>query len=88
MLTVSDGRVATCAIALTNVADRPLFAADAAQAVIGTALDSQTLRQAADAVEAIVAPAEDGRGSAEYRTKMAGVMTRRALERAFARATS
>ena len=88
VMTVSGGRVATCAIALTNVADRPLFAADASQAVIGTALDSQTLRQAADAVEAIVAPAEDGRGSAEYRTKMAGVMTRRALERAFARATS
>jgi carbon-monoxide dehydrogenase medium subunit len=88
VMTVLGGRVATCAIALTNVADRPMFAADASQAVIGTALGSQGLRQAADAVEAIAAPAEDGRGSAEYRTKMAGVTTRRALERAFARATS
>ncbi len=88
VMTVSGGRVATCAIALTNVADRPLLAADASSAVIGTALDRQSLKQAADAVEAIAAPAEDGRGSAEYRTKMAGVMTRRALERAFARATS
>ncbi len=88
VMTVSGGRVATCAIALTNVADRPLLAADAARAVIGTALDRQSLKQAADAVEAIAAPAEDGRGSVEYRTKMAGVMTRRALDRAFARATS
>jgi carbon-monoxide dehydrogenase medium subunit len=88
VMTVSGGRVAACAIALTNVADRPLLAEDAARAVIGTALDRQSLKQAADAVEAIAAPAEDGRGSAQYRTKMAGVMTRRALERAFARATS
>ncbi len=88
VMTVSGGRVATCAIALTNVADRPLLAADASSAVIGTALDRQSLKQAADAVEAIAAPAEDGRGSVEYRTKMAGVMTRRALDRAFARATS
>ncbi len=88
VMTVAGGRVATCAIALTNVADRPLFAADAAKAVIGTALDSQSLKTAVDAAEAIAAPAEDGRGSAEYRTKMAGVMTRRALERAFARATT
>ena len=32
--------------------------------------------------------AADGRGSAEYRAKMAGVMTARALTRAFARARS
>jgi carbon-monoxide dehydrogenase medium subunit len=88
VMTVSGGRVATCAIALTNVADRPLFAEDAAKAAIGTGLDGQSLKRAADAAEAIAAPAEDGRGSTEYRTKMAGVMTRRALARAFARATS
>ena len=40
------------------------------------------------AAEAIASPAADGRGSAEYRTKMAGVMTARALSRAFARAQS
>jgi carbon-monoxide dehydrogenase medium subunit len=88
VLTVANGRVATCAIGLTNVADQPLFAEDAAAAVIGSALDKATLDKAAAAAEAITEPAEDGRGSAEYRTKMAGVMTRRALQRAFARAQS
>jgi aerobic carbon-monoxide dehydrogenase medium subunit len=88
VMTVSGGRVATCAIALTNVGDRPLFAANAAQGLIGATIDRQSLKQAADAAEAIASPAEDGRGSAEYRTKMAGVTTRRALERAFARATA
>ena len=55
---------------------------------IGTALDKASLAKAAAAAEAIAAPAEDGRGSVEYRTKMAGVMTQRALQRAFARATA
>ena len=87
ILTVAGGKVATCAITLTNVADRPLNAAAAAQAAIGTALDKASLAKAAAAAEAIAAPAADGRGSVEYRTKMAGVMTQRALQRAFARAT-
>ena len=88
ILTVANGRVATCAIALTNVADRPLLASGAAEAAVGSALDRSTLARAAAAAEAIASPAEDGRGSAEYRAKMAGVMTARALARAFARAAS
>jgi aerobic carbon-monoxide dehydrogenase medium subunit len=87
-LTVKDGRVATCAIGLTNVAEKPLLAAAAAAAAIGSTLDKAALDRAVAAAEAIASPAEDGRGSAEYRTKMAGVMTRRALQGAFARAQS
>ena len=88
ILTVSEGKVATCAIGLTNVAGTALFASDAAASVIGTALDKPTLARAAEAATAIAEPAADGRGSAEYRAKMAGVMTARALTRAFARAKS
>ena len=88
ILTASGGRIATCAIGLTNVAGTALFARDAAASVIGTALDKPTLARAAAAATAIADPAADGRGSAEYRAKMAGVMTARALSRAFARARS
>jgi aerobic carbon-monoxide dehydrogenase medium subunit len=88
ILTVANGRVATCAVGLTNVADRPLLAVGAAEAAVGSALDRATLARAARAAEAIASPAADGRGSAEYRAKMAGVMTARALARAFARATA
>ena len=86
ILTVSGGKIATCAIGLTNVADTALFAKDAAQAVIQTVADRASLAKASAAAEAITSPAADGRGSAQYRTKMAGVMTARALSRAFARA--
>ena len=88
ILTVSGDRIASCAIGLTNVAGTALFAADAAASVVGTALDKPTLARAAAAATAIAEPAADGRGSAEYRAKMAGVMTARALTRAFARASS
>jgi aerobic carbon-monoxide dehydrogenase medium subunit len=88
ILTVANGRVVTCAVGLTNVADRPLLATEAAEATVGSGLDRATLAKAASAAEAIASPAADGRGSAEYRAKMAGVMTARALARAFARATS
>jgi aerobic carbon-monoxide dehydrogenase medium subunit len=88
ILTASGGKIATCAIALTNVADTALLAEAAAQAVVGAALDAASLAKAAAAAEAITSPADDGRGSAAYRTKMAGVMTARALRRALARATA
>jgi aerobic carbon-monoxide dehydrogenase medium subunit len=88
ILTISDGAIATCTISLTNVAGTALFASDAAASVIGTALDKPTLARASAAAVAVTEPAADGRGSAEYRGKMAGVMTARALTRAFARAQS
>ena len=88
ILTVADGKIATCAVGLTNVGDTAIFAEDAARAVIGTPLDPTSLAHAAAAAEVVASPAADGRGSVEYRKKMAGVMTARALARAFARATA
>ena len=86
ILTQSGGRVATCSIGLTNVGTTPLWAEDAARAVIGTALDPATVKKAVAHAEAITSPASDNRGPAEYRTKMAGVMLARALARAKSRA--
>lgn len=88
VLTRSEGRIATCAIALTNVADTPLLAEEAAQILIGSSLDGPSVAQAVAAAEAITNPATDGRGTAAYRTKMAGIMFRRALAHAFERAAA
>jgi aerobic carbon-monoxide dehydrogenase medium subunit len=86
ILTVRDGKVATCAIALTNVADRTLFADAAGSGVVGTTGDDATIRNAAAAAAAITEPSGDGRGPAEYRRAMAGVMVARALKSALSRA--
>jgi carbon-monoxide dehydrogenase medium subunit len=86
ILTISSGKVATCSIGLTNVAETPLWAEEAARIVVGSALDAATIKRAATAAEAITSPASDNRGPAHYRTKMAGVMIARALARAKERA--
>jgi carbon-monoxide dehydrogenase medium subunit len=86
VLTMSGGSVATCSIALTNVADTPLWAEEAAKMVVGTTLDAAAVKKAVAAAEAITSPAADARGPVEYRTKMAGVMVARALARAKAAA--
>ncbi len=86
MLTLRDGKIATCTIGLTNLAPTPLLAEQAAAGLVGQAPGEAAFAAAARQAEAITAPAADGRGPAEYRTKMAGVMVRRALARAAARA--
>jgi carbon-monoxide dehydrogenase medium subunit len=86
VLTMSGGKVGACSIGLTNVAETPLWAEEASKILIGSALDAATVKKAVAAAEAITAPAEDARGPAQYRTKMAGVMLTRALARAKSRA--
>jgi carbon-monoxide dehydrogenase medium subunit len=85
VLTMSGGKVASCAIGLTNLHETPLLAADAAKAVIGTSLDAATLKKAAAAAEAIMSPAADARGPVEYRKHVGGIMVMRALTRAAGR---
>jgi carbon-monoxide dehydrogenase medium subunit len=86
MLTMKAGKVESCSIGLTNVAETPLWAEEAAKILVGSALDAATVKRAVAAAEAITAPAADARGPAQYRTKMAGVMLTRALARAKSRA--
>ena len=84
VLTMSGGKVASCAIGLTNLHETPLLATDAANAVIGTSLDEATLKKAASAAQAIMSPAADARGPVEYRKHVGGIMVTRALQRAAA----
>jgi aerobic carbon-monoxide dehydrogenase medium subunit len=86
ILTLEDGRVSAASIALTNVAPTPLHAAEASALVLGSTLDAATVKRAAAAAMAITDPATDGRGTAEYRRAVAGVMVTRALARAADRA--
>jgi carbon-monoxide dehydrogenase medium subunit len=86
VLAMSGGKVATCSIGLTNVAETPLWPEKAVSILNGSSLDKTTVKKAAAAAEAITSPAADARGPAIYRTKMAGVMLARALDRARSRA--
>jgi len=84
ILTFDGGAVATASVALTNLADTPLFVTDAAALLVGSSLDPATIQRVADAAMALADPAADGRGTAEYRRAMAGIVTARALAKAAA----
>lgn len=87
LLTMNGGKCETAAIALTNVADTPLLAEEAARAVVGTSLDGAALSAAAEAAKAITSPVKDVRGPADFRRHVAGIMVQRAIEKAAARAS-
>lgn len=86
LLTLNGGRCESASVALTNVGNTPLYAEAAAKALVGTALDDTAIDEAVRLAEGITEPVSDGRGPAEFRTKVAGVMLRRAIARAKDRA--
>jgi len=86
VLTMSGATCENASIALTNVAETPLFAADAGASLAGKAVDEDAIAEAARLAMAIATPEADLRGTVEFRTAMAGEMTRRAIRKALARA--
>ena len=79
----------TCAevrIGLGSVGMTPIRARKAEEVLRGRPLTSELLRRAGEAVEDEVDPMEDFRGSAGYKTQMAQVFARRALEQALQQA--
>ena len=86
VLTMAGGTCALAAIALTNLADTPLLAQHAGEALVGTGIDEAAIAEAARRAQRITSPAADGHGPVEFRVHVAGVMVRRAIARAKQRA--
>jgi carbon-monoxide dehydrogenase medium subunit len=86
ILTLAAGKCTAAAVGLTNVGGTPLLAAAAGAGLVGTRLEPAAVDAAVKAAVAITEPAPDQRGPADFRSHVAGVMVRRALERAKARA--
>ena len=86
-LTLDDSGVCIAArIAVGAVAPTPLLVADAAAALVGTTVDDAAMEGMIAAVRAACNPISDKRGTKEYRIKTAGVIARRAVEKALERA--
>lgn len=82
-----DGeRIAEARVALGAVAPTVLLVQDAADAIIGSTLDDAALARLARAAEAACKPIDDKRGTAVFRTEVAGVLARRVARTAYSRA--
>jgi len=86
-LTLDGAGVITEAhVALGAVAPTALLVPEAGAAIVGSALDAAALERLAAAASAACKPISDKRGTAEYRTRIAGVLARRAAAIAYQRA--
>ena len=85
LLEMAGGTCKRASVALTNVAGPPIYAADAVKALEGTSIESHDIARAGDAAMAASDPVSDLRGPAEFRRHVTGVVTRRAIVRAFER---
>lgn len=85
-LTLERGVIKTARVVLGAVAPTAVLVKDAAKAIIGTRLDDDALNKLAAACSAACDPIDDMRGTIEYRTKVAGVLGRRAAKIAYQRA--
>jgi carbon-monoxide dehydrogenase medium subunit len=81
-----QGRVESARVALGAVAPIVLLVPQAAKAIVGTKLDAAALAALAAACSAACRPIDDKRGTVAFRTKVAGVIARRAARIAYERA--
>ena len=84
----ASGTVSAARGGLGAVAPTALHVADADAALIGSKLDDEALERAAEACRQACNPINDKRGTVEYRTKIAGVLMKRAAKIAAERAGS
>lgn len=79
--TITEARVALGAVAPTVI-----LVPEAADAIVGTTLDDAAIATLVAAAEKAANPITDKRGTAEFRTEVAGVLAKRAAKTAYARA--
>jgi CO/xanthine dehydrogenase FAD-binding subunit len=87
-VTLDEGRNRCTAarVALAAVAPTPLLVAEAGAALVDGELSDALIDKAAALARAAARPISDMRGDAEYRRHLVGVLTKRALRSAIARA--
>jgi len=78
-------RIISARIALAAVAPTPLFAEEASTLLADREISETAIDEAAQAAQVISRPISDMRGTAEQRTHLVGVLTRRALNGAIQR---
>ncbi|MDA9020128.1 xanthine dehydrogenase family protein subunit M [Flavimaricola sp.] len=80
------GSCVSASIAMTNLSDTPVYSEAAGAALVGTSVDDAAIKAAMAAMLNDIDPTEDNRGPVAFKKHVAGVILRRAIERAWSRA--
>ena len=86
LITKDGGTCSHASIALTNLADTPIYCEEAVSILTGSDLGSEAIEAATMAAVNASDPGEDNRGPIEFKKHAAKIVIRRALERAIERA--
>ncbi|PKB82400.1 MAG: carbon monoxide dehydrogenase [SAR202 cluster bacterium Io17-Chloro-G9] len=86
LLDASGQNFVSARIALASVAPTPVFARDAGDSLAGKAVSEAAIQEASEKAMADAKPINDMRGTIRQRVHLVGVMTRRTLNNAVARA--
>ena len=76
----------SASVAMTNLSDTPICSMEAGSALVGTTLDETSINASITAMVSDIDPTADNRGPVEFKKYVAGVILRRAIERAWSRA--
>ena len=85
-LRMEGGQCVEASVAMTNLADTPIWAEASAAALVGTSLDDVAVEAAVAAMLDAIDPAEDNRGPVEFKNHIASVILRRTIKSAAERA--
>ena len=83
---VDGGNIVDAGVALSAVGPTTIHATRAEELLRGAAPADQLFEQAGEIASEDCSPVPDGRGPVDYKRHLAGVLTKRALRRASARA--
>jgi len=85
-LNAQGDKIEEARIALAAVAPTPVLAEEAGKWLAGKPVDEKTFAEAGEKAKQVAKPISDRRGPADYRTHLVGVLTKRVLAKAVARA--
>ena len=83
---IDGATIADCGLALSAVGPTTVHATRVEELLVGASPSQELFAQAGEIAAQDCAPIPDGRGPVDYKRHLAGVLTKRALERACARA--
>ena len=86
LISVEAGKCSAASVALTNLSDTPVYCEDAVDALFGSTLDDAAIKAAVTAAVDASDPVADTRGPVEFKKHVAGIIVRKAITSAIARA--
>lgn len=86
LISLEAGKCLAASVALTNLSDTPVYCEKAVDTLVGSTLDDEVIKAAVTAAVDASDPVADTRGPVEFKKHVAGIIVRKAITSAIARA--